>query len=240
MKIRVLTSCTAAKAASSRRALQRSDFARGRDAISRWHDEAADDLVPAEHLYRGQHHIRLMAGVRYARAAGVEVELSVVSAGYGLVRGEARLANYECSFDGMPAHERRAWARHLGIPRDVASLLGLPADLTMILLGEAYLDACGLAPNLRVGAPTVVFCGAAAALRLPPLDGLTVVRLAVEHTRAFHCGLVGLKGEVGARALRFVAGGGEPNAISATCFLNVLETRGPVNTETVPAEGALF
>ncbi len=85
--VTVLTACTALKSAA---------------------EEAA-----AEALYRGQHHLRLMRGVGQAREAGIDVQLWIVSAGYGVVAGHKRLRPYERTFQGMSATDRRSSARAL-------------------------------------------------------------------------------------------------------------------------------
>src|SRR4051812_10054975 len=92
--------------------------------------------VPAEKLYCGQHHVRLMRGVAAARAAGLDVELSIVSAGHGIVAGRRRLAPYERTFQGMAGGARRELAHALAIPATVRRVLRRPADLHVVLLGE--------------------------------------------------------------------------------------------------------
>jgi len=161
--------------------------------------------VPAERLYRGQQHVRLMRGAETARGAGHEVAVAVVSAGHGLLGGDDLVAPYERTFQGMPAAERRGLARELGIPAAVRALLAEPADLRLVLLGGDYLDACKLAADTVLGAPTLALCGAGTALRLPVLAGLRPLVLHERDTRRFACGLVGLKGEVAGRLLTLLA-----------------------------------
>ena len=40
---------------------------------------------------------------------------------------------------------------------------------------------------------------------MPPIPGLDSIALSTDDTRRFHCGLVGLKGEVGGRLLAYIA-----------------------------------
>lgn len=146
-----------------------------------------------------------MRGVQAARALGHEVSVSIVSAGYGLVAGDELLAPYECTFQGMSADDRRGWADHLGLVESVRCFLAEPADLAVVLLGDDYFQAC--APNgLRSqSVPTAVICGARTALRMTPSPNTRQVILHVGDTRRFACGLVGLKGEVAGRMLRWLA-----------------------------------
>jgi hypothetical protein len=169
------------------------------------HRLLATSLVPAERLYQGQQHIRLMPGVEAAREVGHRVAVSIVSAGYGLLAGDAAVAPYECTFRGMSAGERRAWADCLGLEAAVKGLLERTADAAIVLLGDDYLDACALTSELVVGAPTILLCGAGAALRMQRAPSVHPVVLHKSDTRRFSCGLVGLKGEVAGRLLARLA-----------------------------------
>ena len=242
-RIMVLSSCTGAKAESSAVPLQRDDFARGRTHIEGRHrSDLATTLLPAEALYTGQHHLRLMRGVSAAReAAALDVDLRIVSAGYGLVESGDRLAPYESTFQGMPRNQRHTWARQLGIPDATRGALAESSDLTVVLLGDEYLDSCQLDEISALGGPTFVFCGSRGALRLPTLAHLHVVRLTTEHTRQFHCGLVGLKGEVGGRLLAYVSE--DPtrlNRLNGATLLDRLVAFGPVAPANDDAARALF
>src|SRR3954451_4877664 len=94
LRIHVLTSCTGTKVRTSR-------------------------ALPAETLYSGQHHVRLMRGVAEARGEGLKVDLSIVSAGHGIVPGLAPILPYEQTFQGRSSEVRREMARTLAIPRNV-------------------------------------------------------------------------------------------------------------------------
>jgi hypothetical protein len=205
LTISVLTSCTSQKIQMPGELLRLEDFARGPAHVAAYHRARATQLVPAEQLYRGQQHLRLMRGVVAARKAGHNVSVSIISAGYGLLAGDTAVAPYECSFRGMSRVERRAWAKRLRLPDAVQAALRRPVDLSMVLVGEDYFDACDLAGEVVLGAPTLVICGARAALRLQPAAELHTVVLRRDDTRRFSCGLVGLKGEVAGRLLSLLA-----------------------------------
>jgi hypothetical protein len=241
--VTVLSSCTGVKAGGEGEVLEREHFARGRGYVEERHRcDLAPRLRPAEQVYRGQQHQRLMRGVRAAREVGtINVDLNILSAGYGLIRGDEVIAPYECSFQGMAPSQRRAWAGELGVPHAVRQTLASPSLLTIVLLGDDYLDSCGLDATFDLGGPTLVFCGAQAALRLPALPRLRPVRLTTAHTRAFHCGLVGLKGEVAGRLLVLLSN--SPVAVedlSAETVLDDLAACGPIAPTSDPALLALF
>jgi hypothetical protein len=240
-RILVLSSCTSVKAGDAVESLTPADFARGPSHILARHDsDLADSLLSAEELYRGQQHVRLMRGVEVARAAeAVEVDLRIVSAGYGVLRASDRVAPYECTFQGMRRAARGAWARRLDIPDVVRRTLSESFALGIILLGDEYLSVCQLDDTLVLGGPTLFFCGSRAALRLPPLPGLQPCALGTRHARAFSCGLVGLKGEVGGRLLAYLAEQpGRIDRLETDVLVDQLRRFGPVapaRTSTTPA-----
>src|SRR5689334_19310566 len=88
--------------------------------------------VPAEELYDGQQHRHLMRGVELYRAAAQpygELELKIVSAGYGVVAGDELLHGYDSTFVGMRSAQLRRRAAELNIPQAVSSLLAGPRRL---------------------------------------------------------------------------------------------------------------
>jgi len=205
LTISVLTACTGQKVRADSEPLTIDDFSRGRDHVAELHRHRADRLIAAEDLYRGQQHVRLMRGVAAARGAGHNVVVSIASAGYGLVDGREAIVPYECTFQGMSTAERRSWARTLALPEATRALLGRRSDVAIVLLGDDYFDACGMADRLPLGGPMYVVCGANSALRVQPSPHLRTLVLHRDDTRRFACGLVGLKGEVAGRLVALLA-----------------------------------
>lgn len=202
MKVLVITSCTGEKAAESPIQLTLHDFQKGSAHVAKREAELADQMMPAEALYTGMQHMRLMRGVASVRAApGIDLELHIVSAGYGLVPGSRKLAPYEATFIGMKKADARAWAKSLGIADDTRKLLDGRYDLGLILLGDDYLDAVALDESVVLGGATLVFCGKAAAKKLPQLPNLFPIILGNTEARRFACALIGLKGELASRVL---------------------------------------
>jgi hypothetical protein len=166
-----------------------------------------DRPLSAEDLYRGEQHRRLMRGVHSLRSSdsGLELDLWIVSAGYGLVHGEDRLGFYDASFAGLRKGEIERRALALGIPAELEALLARPSALNLLLLGDDYLTASGLSPSSTFNGPTLFFCASVGAERLAGAD-LVVVPAGKAEARRFSCGLVGLKGELAARLLELLAG----------------------------------
>lgn len=181
----VLTSCTA---------LKRESQVNGGEPVR----------STAESLYRGQQHIRLMRGVRAYRQAGRPagpLKLRILSAFYGLLPATREVVPYDHTFQGLPRNVIRSQAEKLRLPEEVGALLQRPFAMGLLLLGDDYLRACELPRDLELGGPTIAFCSPAVARRMPALDQLRVVSVANAQAARFSCGLIGLKGELGGRAL---------------------------------------
>lgn len=210
LRILVITSCTGEKSVHDEHQLTLADFQLGPE-----HVQAREKDLPearADELYTGLQHQRLMRGVLAARQSNsIDLELHVLSAGYGLVNAERLLAPYEATFSGMRRDDLLEWARQLHIASDIREVLGQAFDFTLILLGEDYLAACELSADLSLGGPTIFLCSAASSKKLPKLPQLSAVIVTNAEAKRFGCGLVGLKGEVAARVLeRLVA---DPNCL---------------------------
>jgi hypothetical protein len=179
--ILILTACTATKVA-----------------------DRGDPPVPAEDLYAGQQHRRLMRGIRTYRYAGQPcglLELQILSAGHGVIAGDVPLSGYDATFMGMPRARLRRRASRLGVPKAIASLLARPRRLAVLLLGSDYLYAAQLPPTPVLGAPTLVFTSPGTAKRLPDSPLLHPIALDNRDAQCFSCSLVALKGELVARLL---------------------------------------
>lgn len=232
MRLLVITSCTGDKLHKHPRALTLEDFRQGPEHVARREAELSRLLTPAEELYTGQQHERLMRGVCAFRSqpgangVGPDLELLILSAGYGLVPSDRKLAPYEATFKGMKRLELHAWASQLRVGPDIRRSLAEPRDLILVLLGDEYQAACELDTSVKLGAPTFLFCGSRSADRLPNLLGLRKVIVSNPEASRFSCPLISLKGELAARLLGLAAR--EPSAIDrlidpATDLLALLE-----------------
>ena len=164
--------------------------------------------VAAEDLYTGQQHIRLMRGVQAYRQAGSPwglLDLRIVSACHGLVDARTELTAYDESFTGLSPNEIKLRADTLGIPGAIADLLSRPRRLTLLLLGDNYLQAAQIVDRQLLPGPVVALTSPRAGARLPSLPSLTVIPLYNPEARRYSCGLTALKGELGARVLKRLA-----------------------------------
>lgn len=218
MIIRILTSCTGEKRHNPENVLRQTDFRQRSDtrAFAAREQELAAYLATAEDMYTGLQHARLMDGVKPFRDnASGNIDLWVVSAGYGCIPGSREIAPYELTFQGMTTSAIREWSSHLGIPEAARKFFTQSADLTLVLLGDDYLKALQLDAELCFTSPTLFFTSEGAKKHILGQGTTRVVPLTNREAKRFSCGLVGLKGELAKRLLTMLQDTGET-------FLNML------------------
>jgi hypothetical protein len=187
------------------------DFAAGEEHVAGRTKGLQELTHPAERMYAGQHHTRLMRGIEAVRTETPHAtRLWILSAGYGLIPADKTVAPYDCTFSGMRKAELRRWPRSLSIPTDARRVLSRPFDLGLVLLSNDYLAACELYSDrpprgVQLGGPTLFFCSRSAAAGLRALPNARVVTLGNAEARRFSCPLVSLKGELGGRVLSMFA-----------------------------------
>ena len=206
MRVVVVTSCTGEKAVDSDQQLGWDDFKSGKAHVASREKKLGDLCRKAGEMYTGEQHLRLMRGIEALRSKkSLQVDLHILSAGYGLIPEEQVIAPYEVTFATMKAKEIDAWSKVLNIPEDFRKLVVKPYDLGLILLGDNYLRASQLDKAVKFGGPTILFCGTGMAKKLPELPNVRVVPISNPEAKRFSCGLVGLKGELAKRLLMAVA-----------------------------------
>ncbi len=209
LRILIITSCTGEKTVSPPDQLSLLDFQQGAAHVRARERELKEFFTPAGEIYTGEQHVRLMRGLSALRTCSdlrpLDSALWILSAGYGLIPEDRKIAPYECTFATMKTRELRAWADHLQVPKEFRSTVAQPYDLTLILLGDNYLQACQLDDKVKFGGLTVLFCGQGQAKKIPRLPNVRIVTLSNAEAKRFSCGLVGLKGEVASRLLQKLA-----------------------------------
>ena len=219
MRVVVVTSCTGEKSITHPRQLTLGDFRKGKEHIAARHADLEGSLTRAEDLYAGQQHVRLMRGVArfrtWAAGSAHRLDLHILSAGYGLVNADERLAPYEATFNGMSRGEAVAWAKTIGIPNAVRKVLEAPFDLALLLLGDRYLEACELPTDLNPGGLVLGVCSRAAAQRATAPTAIRWLPVGAADCRTFRAGLIALKGEIGARSLALLATRPDPVTVLA-------------------------
>lgn len=153
----------------------------------------------ARDLYAGEQHRRLLQGMD--QAGPINTELQILSAGYGLIPGDRKVAPYNRTFAGMSIAQMMDVRDQLGIAEAARNALDNSADLTLVLLGDTYLTACCFPPYLETTGPVVFVHGKYSKDRLPKGPNIYSAEIGETDTRIFGAGLVGLKGEVARQLL---------------------------------------
>ena len=188
--VRVITTCTSRKVAGE--ADGASDVLPGFDDPER--------TLPAELLYAGEQHRRLMAGVTELRSCQT-VQVWVISARAGLVAGDQRLAPYDESFAGMSTEQVRERADRLEIASALRRLVATRSSLTILLAGNEYFDAARLDEEACWASPTIALVSPSRAERLPTHPNLHTIPVGQALARAWSLPLTLLKGEIVRRLL---------------------------------------
>lgn len=238
----IVLSCTNRKrsdALTSRlRELPRTDLVRRSQA---WIETVslAPPVATARELYRGEY---WREGLEMAAAAARRclTEVSVVSAGLGLVSADTALPSYAATFarshpdsvivtsgrDGSGDRRRwwdlmAAWAGPAdGGPRRIADLAAAPGSSFVVCVGPDYLDA--IADDLRqahkiVGGDRLVIVGSG-----PPLEGLSDAWVRCPGRLRMRLG--GSMASTGVRAVRMILDGGDGvGAVTPTRARTIIE-----------------
>jgi len=201
--IAILTSCTGAKQYKPSNELTQHDFASlSSAALEKRIQHLSDYSLPAHQMYTGNQHARLMAGIEEIRVSGATVDLHIISAGYGLLDGEQEIVPYECTFSRMRAHEIVDWSSKLEIPAKARKLFASANyDLVLVILGDDYLRSLQLAEDVVFGSPTLFLCASKSERFIQGTGYYRIHKLSPADAKRFHCGLVGLKGELARRLL---------------------------------------
>jgi hypothetical protein len=198
-RIAILTSCTGSKQYAPPNQLTKKDFL---EWDERRISELAEYELPAYQMYTGNQHARLIAGTTHLRSSGNKVDLYILSAGYGLIEGDDLILPYECTFAEMKGAELDKWAFHLNIYKKAAQLFQQTHyDLVLVLLGDDYLRALQLTDDTVFGSPTLFLCANKSEKFIKGTGEFYKVNLSGAEAKRFHCGLVGLKGELARRLL---------------------------------------
>jgi hypothetical protein len=159
--------------------------------------EAKPWLKPAGEMYTGRQHALMMNGVRYLRQGfrRASFDVSIVSAGYGLISEDRLIAPYNITFQGMGHSRVRARGDLLQIPTMTRDLV-TRYQVVFFLLGRENLTSCGIPPLPEPGQRFVYFGKAIEDFHLPPA-GVTVLPAAQKEARRYGgAGVTGIKGRM--------------------------------------------
>ena len=141
MKILVITSCTSTKKHKPDNQLQIEDFCSPNRLAERTADLKPYE-VPAAKMYTGQQHKLVLEGLEQVRGdcAESDIDLSIISAGYGLLRADEPIVPYDVTFTGLRVKALLARRDALELHRKVGNLIK-DYELVFFLLGREYVRA---------------------------------------------------------------------------------------------------
>ena len=188
------------------------DFRKGAAHVRKRETDLADLLRPAEELYTGQQHVRLMRGVADVQSRAADQRKGPgarPSDPVGRLRPRSWLAEARPLRGDVPGHEQGR-ASQSGLTRSACR--GVPRSRRRHLRprarscwGTITSTRVALDASVTLGGPTLLFCGKNTLKKLPKLGNLHVVALTNAEAKRFSCGLVALKGELGSRILSRLA-----------------------------------
>lgn len=213
LKVTIITSCTGEKKYSPESQLKQEDFTSIHETenFKAKEDALSEYRTSAEEIYTGQQHLRLMKGVGlYRENFGNEnVNLWILSAGYGMIPAGKEVIPYECTFQGMKPSEIKEWSAHLNIKETARKVFAEKSDLTIVLLGDSYLKALDLDDKFEFAGPTIFLCSNGSQKLVKGTGETKVIPLSNKEAKRFSCGLVALKGELSSRILKRLINEGE-------------------------------
>lgn len=140
MKILVISSCSSTKKHNPVNQLQEEDFSPPKRFAART-AELKSYEVPAAEMYMGKEHKLVVAGLELLRGSYEQstVDLSIISAGYGLLSATDLIVPYDVTFEGLGV----ARSDVLELNRKVGNLIK-DYELVFFLLGKEYVQALQL------------------------------------------------------------------------------------------------
>lgn len=191
----VVTSCTGEKKHKPENQLTKEDFI-SPDRLREREKQLWHLRLPAVEMYTGMQHLRLIEGVSLLRRQfNYEIiDLSILSAGYGLISENHPIVPYEVTFNTMNNREIKEWAGFLNIHNNLGKLVK-DYDLVFFLLGDKYLRALELPFEDMDESKKLIFLASNTSKKLiPPEKPYYFVQVGQEEASSFSYGLVGLKG----------------------------------------------
>jgi len=192
----IITSCTGEKKFKPENRLLQDDF-REYKQLNIKEQKLKEYITTAGEMYTGRQHHLLMEGVKVLRDkyGPSIVDVSIVSAGYGLISEKKKIAPYEVTFNTMSPKEIINWSRTIGINEDLsAAIQGY--DLIVFLLGDKYLRALELPIQTKSNQSLIFFASGSSRKQIPQESNYFIHKVGQKDAKSFSYGLVGLKGHL--------------------------------------------
>jgi hypothetical protein len=148
-------------------------------------------------MYTGRQHVLMMSGVRRLREGlkQASFDVSIISAGYGLISEARSIAPYDITFQGKGLPWARDRGTALKIPSMTRELLS-KYQVVFFLLGKEYLSSLGNPSIPEPGQKFIYFGTAIERFRLPRAGVVVLPAAQAEATRYGGAGVTGIKGRM--------------------------------------------
>ncbi|WNS82190.1 hypothetical protein RRU94_15690 [Domibacillus sp. DTU_2020_1001157_1_SI_ALB_TIR_016] len=197
MKTLIITSCTKDKIYKIENQLNKEDFLNP-SALTKKEEELRSFKVKARDMYKGRQHLRVMEGINLLRSSFIDniVDLSIISAGYGLLEETAEIVPYNVTFAEMKKNEITEWSRYLNINKDTSTKIK-SYDLVIFLLGEEYLRSLDLPFLETKNDQKLIFLGGKASKKLIPNEApYYYIEIGHQDAKAFNEMSISIKGQL--------------------------------------------
>lgn len=191
-RILVVTSCTGEKIYKPSNELQLDDF-KDFDRLKKREQELEQYKALAGEMYTGKQHVALMEGVKHYRQNGGQIDVAVLSAGYGMLRENELIVPYEVTFNTMSGVDLKSWSRFLSITEKFQEWIQ-DYDLIFVLLGDKYLQAIDWPVQTRDDQKLFFFAGDASKHKVLISPNHYVIAAREIEAKVFRSGLIELKG----------------------------------------------
>jgi hypothetical protein len=191
-RILVVTSCTGEKLYKPDNQLVFEDF-KDKERLLQREIELVSYQTTAGEMYTGSQHLALMNGINSYRQNGGDIDLYIVSAGYGLLSEKDKIVPYEVTFNTMDTQSIKKWAGQQKITQDLQEKVR-DYDLIFFLLGEKYLQAIEWPLEIGEKQRAVFFAGGSSRVRILNWDRYHVLAIGEKEAKEFKFGLIGIKG----------------------------------------------
>ncbi len=131
-------------------------------------------IRPAEEMYRGIFsNVKKIANI--LRNHGKHVDIYIISARYGLIKGSDPIIPYEATLKGLKPSEIATWASGMGIPDKLRSILSNNYDLIIAVLPKEYAYAIkSVLPSLLSNPRTILITATSAIPRYTNIKALVL------------------------------------------------------------------
>ncbi len=164
--------------------------------INYWRSQFSKYVAPAREMYTGPQNTELAKAIDLLRTiSNVEVQFSIISAGFGLLEEQELVPPYDCSFSNMRMPEVRKRAQELGLSSSFTSLVNRRFELVYLALGKRYLAALGTDSLAAIEIPTITFHGESSKHLVKIPCSAEVVKSFSKFGNKIH-GVVGFKGDL--------------------------------------------